>query len=99
MEKPTMQKIVDIGEAIRHPLRLKILNLLSSREWYVYELARELNVSRQVLYLHLKRLEKAGFVEGDLRLEADDMRAKNFYRLKYFTVDLDLEDLDIIFST
>lgn len=99
MEKPTMQKIVDIGEAIRHPLRLKILNLLSRREWYVYELARELNVSRQVLYLHLKRLEKAGFVEGDLRLEEDDMRAKNFYRLKYFTVNLNLEDLEIIFST
>lgn len=97
METPTMQKIVDIGEAIRHPLRLKIIHLLSQREWYVYELARELNVSRQVLYLHLKRLEKAGFVEGDLRLEEDDMRAKNFYRLKEFDVALGLEDLKRIF--
>lgn len=97
METPTMQKIVDIGEAIRHPLRLKIILLLSQREWYVYELARELNVSRQVLYLHLKRLEKAGFVEGDLRLEEDDMRAKNFYRLKEFDVALGLEDLKRIF--
>ena len=92
-----MQKIVDIGEAIRHPLRLKIMYLLSQREWYVYELAKELNVSRQVLYLHLKRLEKAGFVEGDLRLEEDDMRAKNFYRLKNFNVELNLEDLKTIF--
>lgn len=97
MEKPTMKKIVDVGEAIRHPLRLKIIHLLSQREWYIYELARELNVSRQVLYLHLKRLEKAGFVEGDLRLEADDMRAKNFYRLKDFKVELGLDDLEKIF--
>ena len=92
-----MQKIVDIGEAIRHPLRLKIIHLLSQREWYVYELAKELNVSRQVLYLHLKRLEKSGFVEGDLRLEEDDMRAKNFYKLKGFKVELGLEDLENIF--
>ena len=92
-----MQKIVDIGEAIRHPLRLKIIHLLSQREWYVYELAKELNVSRQVLYLHLKRLEKSGFVEGDLRLEEDDMRAKNFYKLKGFKVELGLEDLEKIF--
>lgn len=97
MEKPTMQKIVDVGEAIRHPLRLKIIHLLSQREWYVYELAKKLNVSRQVLYLHLKRLEKAGFVEGDLRLEADDMRAKNFYRLKEFRVELGIGDLEDIF--
>ncbi|MBE0524473.1 MAG: winged helix-turn-helix transcriptional regulator [Methanosarcinales archaeon] len=97
MEAPTMQKIVDIGEAIRHPSRLKIIHLLSQREWYVYELAKELKVSRQVLYLHLKRLEKSGFVEGDLRLEEDDMRAKNFYRLKGFKVEVGLEDLEKIF--
>ena len=97
MEAPTMQKILDIGEAIRHPLRLKIIHLLSQREWYVYELAKELKVSRQVLYLHLKRLEKSGFVEGDLRLEEDDMRDKNFYRLKGFKVEVGLEDLEKIF--
>jgi len=54
----TMQQVVSIGEAISHPLRLKLLCMLSEREWYVYELAKELGVSRQVLYLHLKRLEK-----------------------------------------
>lgn len=97
MENSTIQKIVDVGEAIRHPLRLKIIYLLSQREWYVYELAKKLNVSRQVLYLHLKRLEKAGFVEGDLRLEANDMRAKNFYRLKEFKVDLAIDDINDIF--
>ncbi len=60
-------------------------------------LAKELNVSREVLYLHLKRLEKSGFVEGDLRLESYDMRAKNFYRLKDFNVEVGLEDLEKIF--
>lgn len=94
----TLQQIVKIGEAISHPLRLKLLHMLSEREWYVYALAKELNVSRQVLYLHLKRLENAGFVESDIRLEADDMRAKKFFRLKDFDIDIKMDDINELFS-
>ena len=94
----TLQHIVKIGETISHPLRLKLLHMLSERERYVYELAKELNVSRQVLYLHLKRLESAGFVESDIRLEADDMRAKKFFRLKEFDISLKIEDINKLFS-
>ncbi|MCM1988041.1 helix-turn-helix transcriptional regulator [Methanococcoides seepicolus] len=57
-----------------------------------------MGVSRQVLYLHLKRLEKAGFVESDLRLEDDDMRAKKFFRLKEFNVLLGINDLRSFFE-
>ncbi|MCL7411601.1 MAG: winged helix-turn-helix domain-containing protein [Methanosarcinaceae archaeon] len=94
----TLQQIVNIGEAISHPLRLKVLYMLSEREWYVYELAKELNISRQVLYLHLKRLEKAGFVESDLRLEDDDMRAKKFFKLKEFDVEIGINELKHLFD-
>ena len=94
----TLQQIVNIGEAISHPLRLKLLYMLSEREWYVYELAKELNISRQVLYLHLKRLEKADFVESDLRLEDNDMRAKKFFKLKEFEVELRVDDLTLLFE-
>ena len=70
-----------------------------SRDWrYVYELAKDLNLSRQVINLHLKRLEKAGFVESDLRLDDDDMRAKKFFRLKEFEVYLSIEDIKQIFE-
>lgn len=94
----TLQHIVKIGEAISHPLRLKLLHMLSERERYVYELAKELNVSRQVLYLHLKRLESAGFVESDIRLEADDMRAKKFFKLKEFDISINIDDINRLFS-
>jgi len=94
----TLQQIINIGEAISHPLRLKLLYMLSEREWYVYELAKELNISRQVLYLHLKRLEKADFVESDLRLEDNDMRAKKFFKLKGFEVELGADDLTPLFE-
>jgi ArsR family transcriptional regulator len=94
----SIQQIVDIGEALSHPVRLKLLYLLSERERYVYELAKDLDLSRQVVNLHLKRLEKAGFVESDLRLEDDDMRAKKFFRLKQFEVFLSIKDLKEIFE-
>jgi ArsR family transcriptional regulator len=94
----TLQQIVNIGDAISHPVRLKLVYMLAEREWYVYELAKELNISRQVLYLHLKRLEKAGFVESDLRLEDEDMRAKKFFKLKEFDIDLCIEELVDIFE-
>ncbi|RXA19976.1 transcriptional regulator [Methanosarcina sp. MSH10X1] len=94
----SLQQIVEIGEAISHPIRLKLLYLLAERERYVYELAKDLDLSRQVVNLHLKRLEKAGFVESDLRLDDDDMRAKKFFRLKTFEVSLSIEDLKRIFE-
>ena len=94
----TLQQITTIGEAISHPVRLKLLYLLSERERYVYELAKDLSLSRQVVQLHLKRLEKAGFVESDLRLEENDNRAKKFFKLKEFNVELEINDLAKIFA-
>lgn len=94
----SLQQIVDIGEALSHPVRLKLLYLLAEKERYVYELAKDLNLSRQVINLHLKRLEKAGFVESDLRLEEDDMRAKKFFKLKEFEVSLSSDDLKRLFE-
>ncbi|WP_094228327.1 ArsR/SmtB family transcription factor [Methanolobus psychrotolerans] len=94
----TLLQITTIGEAISHPVRLKLLYLLSERERYIYDLAKDLDLSRQVVQLHLKRLENAGFVESDLRLEDNDNRAKKFFRLKEFDVKLGLDDLTEIFD-
>lgn len=82
-----LQKLVDLGDAISNPLRIKILKTLLKKEWYVYELAQELGISRQLLYLHLKKLEKAGLVESDLRLE--DNKAKKYYWATDFSYVVD----------
>lgn len=94
----SLEQIVHIGEALAHPVRIQLLYMLSEKERYIYELAKDLKLSRQVVDLHLKRLEKAGFVESDLRLEENDMRAKKFFRLKEFDVKLCTTDLKDIFS-
>ena len=85
----SIEELVRIGEALGNPVRIRILRMLCEKEWYVYELAKELGISRQLLYLHLKKLEKAGLVESELRLESGDPRAKKFYRAKRFRIVID----------
>ncbi|WP_297486629.1 winged helix-turn-helix domain-containing protein [Thermococcus sp.] len=85
----SIEELVRIGEALGNPVRVRILKMLCEKEWYVYELAKELGISRQLLYLHLKKLEKAGLVESELRLEPGDPRAKKYYRAKQFRIIID----------
>ena len=84
-----LQKIVYLGDALSHPLRIKILKKLLEGEKSIYELAKEMGISRQLLYLHLRRLEKADLVESDLRLERN--KAKKYYRIKDFSYKIDVE--------
>ncbi len=87
----SIEELVVIGEALGNPVRVRILKLLCEKEWYVYELAKALGISRQLLYLHLKKLEKAGLVESELRLDPDDPRAKKYYRAKEFKLVINNE--------
>lgn len=85
----SVEELAAVCEALSNPVRVRLLKLLSEKEWYVYELAKTLGISRQLLYLHLKKLEKAGLVESELRLEPDDPRAKKYYRAKPFKIVID----------
>lgn len=69
--------------ALNHPLRLKVIAALRSERKYVSELARELGISRPLLYMHLERLERAGLVTGSLELSADG-KAIKWYSLEPF---------------
>ncbi len=98
MEKITLKRLVEICDALSNPIRVKLLATLAEKEWYIYELAKEFKISRQLLYLHLKKLEKAGLVESDLRLEEGDPRAKKYYRAKNFEVVINLEIIKKLFK-
>src|ERR1700739_2884865 len=64
--------------AIAHPLRLRIIAELADGRVHVSELARRLDMSRPLLYMHLDRLEKAGLVTGELELSEDGKGMKYF---------------------
>jgi len=62
--------------AVAHPLRLRVIAELAGGRVHVSELARRLDMSRPLLYMHLDRLEKAGLVRGSLELSSDGKAMK-----------------------
>jgi DNA-binding transcriptional ArsR family regulator len=64
--------------ALANPIRLRILATLATERVHVSQLARDLNVSRPLLHMHLRRLEAAGLVRGTLELSADGKALKYF---------------------
>ena len=70
-------------EALSNPHRLRIISILSSHRQYVSQLAREAEMSRPLLYMHLQKLEKAGLVKSELELSGDG-KAMKYYELVPF---------------
>lgn len=64
--------------AVGHSQRLKIVAALASGRIHVSELARQLGVSRPLIYMHLHRLEQAGLITGRLELSTDSKAMKYF---------------------
>jgi len=76
--------------AIAHPLRLRVIAELARGRLHVSELARRLEMSRPLLYMHLDRLEKAGLVRGQLEL-SNDGKAMKYYELVPFELRVTAE--------
>ncbi len=78
--------------AIASPQRIRILAELSYGALHVSELARRVEMSRALLYMHLTRLEEAGYVTGHLEL-GDDGKALKVFEPVPFTITIDLPTL------
>lgn len=76
--------------AVGHPLRLRIIAELVGGRVHVSELARRLDMSRPLLYMHLDRLEKAGMVQGNLELSQDG-KAMKYFELAPFELRINAE--------
>jgi predicted transcriptional regulator len=69
------------------PHRLRVLGALTAERKYVSELARELGISRALLQVHLRKLEKAGLVSATLEVSQDG-KAMKFYQVVPFALHL-----------
>jgi predicted transcriptional regulator len=89
-----MDNISDMtgGELLRvlatlaNPHRLRVAALAAERN-YVSRLARELDISRALLQVHLRKLEAAGLVSADIEV-SEDGKAMKFYDVTPFTLRL-----------
>ena len=74
-------------EALSNPYRLKIVAILQKERKYVSQLARELVISRPLLYLHLQKLENAKLINGHHEI-SEDGKAMKYYELIPFYLPL-----------
>lgn len=74
--------------AVASPQRIHILAALEPGRLHISELARRLNMSRALLYMHLAKLEEAGFIASSLELSRDG-KALKFVSLLPFILTID----------
>jgi len=80
-------ELLDALSALANPNRLRIIAVLHEGRNYVSQLAREVGLSRPLLYMHLKKLEEAGLVSGSLEL-SEDGKAMKFFEVAEFEITL-----------
>jgi DNA-binding transcriptional ArsR family regulator len=86
----TSEELLAFLSAVGHTQRLRAIAGLAGGRMYVSELARQLGMSRPLLYMHLERLEKAGLVAGHLEL-SDDGKALKYFELVPFDLHLNVQ--------
>ena len=78
--------------AIASLQRMRIIDALREKPLHVSELARRVGMSRALLYMHLAKLEEAGFVAGQLQL-SDDGKALKLFEVRPFSITVDIAAL------
>lgn len=79
----TGDELLALFEALANLHRLRIIAILADGKQYVSQLAREAEMSRPLLYMHLQKMEKAGIVKTEMKI-SEDGKAMKFYELLPF---------------
>jgi len=74
-------------DALSHPTRIKIVGILTEGRRYVSELAKLVNMSRPLLYMHIKKLEDAALVIGSYEI-SDSGKTMKYFELKRFSIHI-----------
>jgi len=91
---PTASELAKTFDALGHPLRLRIISVLSEKEeMYLNEIANKLGINRALAKVHLKKLEKAGLVKSRVELVEGEAKARRYYKLKDFNIKVSPEIL------
>src|SRR5580692_1762761 len=83
----TGDDLLQVLATLASPHRLRVVATLASRRNYVSQLARELDISRALLQVHLRKLQAAGLVSADIEV-SEDGKAMKFYEVTPFALRL-----------
>jgi predicted transcriptional regulator len=80
-------ELLQVLATLANPHRLRIVAALAAERNYVSQLARELDISRALLQVHLRKLQAAGLVSADIEV-SEDGKAMKFYEVTPFALQL-----------
>jgi DNA-binding transcriptional ArsR family regulator len=83
----TGDELLRVLATLANPHRLRVVAALAADRNYVSQLARELDISRALLQVHLRKLEAAGLVSADIEVSQDG-KAMKFYDVTPFALRL-----------
>jgi predicted transcriptional regulator len=83
----TGDDLLRVLATLANPHRLRVVATLAAERNYVSQLARELDISRALLQVHLRKLEAAGLVSADIEV-SEDGKAMKFYDVTPFALQL-----------
>jgi DNA-binding transcriptional ArsR family regulator len=81
-------RLLEVLAALDNPHRLAaIATLVAHGRQYVSQLARDLELSRPLMHMHLRRLEDAHLVWSEMEV-SEDGRAMRYYDVTQFAIQL-----------
>ena len=83
----TGDDLLRVLATLANPHRLRVVAALAAERNYVSQLARELDISRALLQVHLRKLAAAGLVSADIEV-SEDGKAMKFYDVTPFALQL-----------
>jgi DNA-binding transcriptional ArsR family regulator len=88
----TGDRLLQVLATLANPHRLRVVAALAVQRTYVSQLARELDISRALLQVHLRKLQAAGLVSADIEVSQDG-KAMKFYQVTPFALQLTPETI------
>ena len=90
-----LEKQAEKLKALGHPIRLRIIKLLTEEgvDMYLNEIANRLSINRANAKIHLKNLENAGILKSRVVLVEGEAKALRFYKLLDFDIRVSPEKL------
>ena len=83
----TGDELLRVLATLANPHRLRVMSALAHERNYVSRLARDLDISRPLLQVHLRKLEAAGLVSATIEV-SEDGKAMKFYEVTPFSLHL-----------
>jgi len=87
----TVTELAKLLNFLGNEQRLNILKAITHEEKFAREISEEVGISRPLVNIYLKQLEKAGLVTGENRIGEEPPYLKRYYRAVAFEFVLSLD--------